>query len=113
MKNCSAIVRPQVPDAAAPPAIADAASPLPPVAIDAGAPKDAAAPAAVDAGGGGGGGGGAMVVEPLAGGACPAGYKMGHPDEKCHKTCTPGKDGDCSTFGPGVFCMRGGYCKMR
>ncbi len=127
VKDCSAIVRPAGSDAGAPvatdagapvstdsgaPGVADAG---PPATTDAGASKDAGGGGATtDAGGGGGGGGGgAMVVEPGAGGTCPAGYKMGQPDGKCHHTCTPGKDGDCSVFGPGVFCTRGGYCKMR
>ena len=119
VKNCTAIVRPAVADAGTPVVVADASAPAvvdagpAPTAADAGAPKDAGGGGVVADAGGGGGGGGAMVVEPGAGATCPAGYKMGHPDEKCHHTCTPGKDGDCSVFGPGVFCTRGGYCKMR
>ncbi len=109
VKNCSAIVRPATTDSGAPtptPTTTDAAAP--PATTDAGGGG-----ATADAGGGGGGNPGPMVVEPGAGGTCPAGFKMGQPDGKCHHTCTPGKDGDCAVFGPGVFCTRGGYCKMR
>jgi len=105
VKNCSAIVRPAATDAGTAPAVVDAGTP--PAAVDAGGVV------AKDAGGGGGAASGPMVVDPGAGNTCPANYKMGQPDGKCHHTCTPGHDGDCSVYGPGVFCTRGGYCKIR
>jgi hypothetical protein len=102
VKSCSAIVHPAGSDAGTP------------VVTDAGTtPRDAGGGGSGATDSGGGGGGGPMVVDPGAGGTCPAGFKMGQPDGKCHHNCTPGKDAECAVFGAGTFCTRGGYCKMR
>ncbi len=112
LKICTALGRPATSDAGVTPAPVDAGG-------GGGVTADAAAPAVVDAGGGGAprpdaGGGGApppMVLEKQADGTCPANYKIGHPDDKCHHLC--GSSADCGVYGPGVFCTQGKYCKMR